>query len=132
MKANLLIAILSALLACAANPCAAQQASDPQRKEQLQQRLQQVKDRLNLTPEQAEQVRPILTEEVESLRALREKYNGSGQDRRTRMKMGRELRSIRSTADDKLKKVLSKQQMDEWKKIREEWRQDLRERAGRK
>jgi hypothetical protein len=132
MKTNILIAIFSALLTCAANPCAAQQTSDAQRKEQLQQRLQQVKDRLNLTPEQAEQVRPVLTEEVESLRALREKYNQNGQDRRTRMKMGRELRSIRSAADDKLKKILSKQQMDEWKKIREEWRQDLRERAGRK
>ena len=46
--------------------------------------------------------------------------------------MGRELRSIQKATDEKLKKILSSKQMDEMKKIREEWRTQFRERASGK
>jgi Spy/CpxP family protein refolding chaperone len=96
--------------------------------EQARQRLEQLKERLKLTPEQIEQVRPILSAEMEKLKALRESSSGGG-SRRDRLKMARELKRIQDDADDQLKKVLSKEQMNELKKIREERRQQLRDRA---
>jgi hypothetical protein len=106
------------------------QASDSQSPavpDQARQRLEQIKERLKLTPEQVEQVRPILADEVEKLKALREK--NSGGSRRDRRKMAREFKGIQDEADDRLKKVLSKEQMKELKKIRDERRQQLRDRA---
>jgi Spy/CpxP family protein refolding chaperone len=98
--------------------------------DQARQRLEQIKERLTLTPEQVEQVRPIVSDEMQKLKALREKGSGGG-SRRDRMKMAREFKRIQDETDDRLKKVLSKEQMNELKKLREERKQELRERAGR-
>jgi DNA replication protein DnaD len=98
--------------------------------EQIRQRLEQIKERLQLTPEQIEQVRPILLDEVQQLRAVEQKYNESDQNRRARLKTAREVRGIRSFTDKKLQKILSKSQMEDLKKIREEFREERRERAG--
>ena len=95
-----------------------------------QQQLEQMKQRLQLTPEQVEQVRPILQDEFQKLRALREQSGGGS--RRDRMHMGRAARGIRKEADEKLKKILSKKQMEELKKIREERKQQFRERSAGK
>jgi hypothetical protein len=89
-----------------------------------------MKERLALTPEQIEQVRPIWIEEAQRLKALRDKNTAGGGNRRARMKLARELRDIQHDTDDKLEKVLSKDQMQELKKLRDEWRQQLRDRAG--
>jgi hypothetical protein len=96
--------------------------------DQARERLEQIKERLKLTPEQIEQVRPILSEEVQKLKALRESNPGGG-SRRDRLKMAREFKRIQDEADDRLKKVLSKEQMNELKKLREERRQQMRDRA---
>src|SRR5215471_13993381 len=76
-----------------------------------------------------EQVRPILIDELQQLRAVQQKYNAGDQNRRANLRMARELRDIQSSTDDKLGKILSKKQIDEMKKIREELRQERRERA---
>jgi hypothetical protein len=109
------------------------QATQPQM-EQARERLQQIKDRLQLTPEQAEQVRPVFVEEIQQLKAVRDKYKSDDgdQNRRAKMKMGREMRGIQKATDDKLQKILSAQQMDQMKKIREEWRQQMRDRTAQK
>jgi hypothetical protein len=130
------LALLLLLLTSALPVAAAAQAQDPNRQQQLEQardKLQQIKDRLELTPEQTEQVRPVIAEEMQQFKAVRDKYNAGGdsQNRRARLKMGRELKSIQSATDEKLRKILSAKQMDELKKIREEWRQQMRERADR-
>jgi hypothetical protein len=90
-------------------------------------RLDEIQQRLNLTPEQTEQIRPILADEMKQLRALREKSQAE-QNRRARLQLARQARSIREEADEKLKKILTKPQMDELAKIRDERRDDLRER----
>jgi hypothetical protein len=107
-----------------------QERNAPPGAEQARQRLEQIKERLALTPEQVEQVRPILQDEVQKLKALRETHSSGG--RRDRRKLGRELKHIQGETDDQLKKVLSKEQMKELKKLRDEWRQQLRERAAQK
>lgn len=99
--------------------------------ERARQRLDQMKERLALTPEQIDQVRPIWIAEAQKLKALRDKHPaGGGGSRRDRLKLARELRDIQHDTDEQLEKVLSKDQMKELKKLRDEWRQQLRERAG--
>ncbi len=132
MKTNRIVMTLAALLMAAAPAAvvAGQNQDAGDRTEQFQQRLQRMKERLQLTPEQQEQVRPIFVEEMQQLKAVRDKYGSGDQSRRTRMKMGREMRGIRNAADEKLRTILSKQQMDELKKMREEARQKYRNRAS--
>ncbi|MGE0863330.1 MAG: hypothetical protein AB7P34_05440 [Vicinamibacterales bacterium] len=120
---------ISLCVLLAATPAWAGQAAQPsQSAERAAQQLQAIKDRLALTPEQVELVRPVLVDEVQKLQALRDKYQGDRQNRRARLKAARELRDIQDAADERLKKILTKPQMDEMKKIREERRQQLRQR----
>lgn len=125
-----LASILALVLTAGAVHARQQPTVEPQA-DQARQRLQEMKDRLALTPEQIESLRPVLAEEMQKLQALRDKYDAGGQDRRTRLKMGRELRDIRSHAEEKMKPILSKRQMQEMKKIREERQQELKNRAGK-
>jgi hypothetical protein len=130
----IVFALLTLLLFWALPTRAGQEGQESQERgaragsEQARQRLEQIKERLALTPEQAEQVRPIFQEEVQKLKALRETHSGGG--RRDRRKMGRELKRIQGETDDRLKQVLSKEQMKELKTLRDEWRQQLRDRAS--
>lgn len=128
MKTMRFLAI--AALLTLSRPGVGQEVTGQQASEQFQQRLQKIKERLELTPEQAEQIRPVLMEEIEQLKAVRDKYSGV-QSRRRRLKMARELRDIRNSTDKKLKTILSKKQMDELKKIRAESREQFRERRNR-
>ena len=44
--------------------------------------------------------------------------------------MAKEVRAIRSDADDALKRILTKPQMAELEKMRKEWRDEFRKRSG--
>jgi Spy/CpxP family protein refolding chaperone len=116
------IVILCLSLALA--PALPAQQEAPRRVEQLQNRLQ-------LTPEQVQKIRPILEEEAEKLREIRAKYQGST-DRRSRAKMLRELQDVQQSIERRITPILTKEQQAEWKKIREERRAELRERAAAK
>lgn len=111
---------------------AGQAADTPARVDRAQERLQELKERLQLTPEQSERVREILTTEMERLKAVQEKYKDEGQSRRGRRKMARELRDVQNSGNEKLRTILSKEQMEELEKIRAERRQEFRERAKRR
>jgi isopropylmalate/homocitrate/citramalate synthase len=136
---DLIVAIALLTICAAPAPMLAaaheQDAAPPQGAQaqagQALERLEQLKARLKMTPEQVERVRPVLIEEAQKLKALREKADDTGESRRARRKLARELRAIQDRTDDQLKKVLSKEQMNELKKIREERREQLRDRAGR-
>ncbi|QTA90466.1 hypothetical protein [Desulfonema magnum] len=83
-----------------------------------------LKDRLSLTEEQEAQVRPIMEEQIEKQRALFEKYRGKGRaDRRT---MRDEMQKNQEDTEKRLEGVLSKEQMDEFRKIRDEKRNKMR------
>lgn len=123
--------LVLALLMMAAGPVwARQDGGTSQHKEQIQQRLDDIKERLALTPEQIEQIRPVLEDELRKAQAVRQKYSGSTQSRRARMKMARELKDIRASADERLRTILTKQQMDELKKIGAERRTQLRQKGS--
>lgn len=122
------VTVLALLLTVAAPSSARQAAATPPPSERAGQQLQEIKDRLALTPDQIEQLRPVFTGELEKMQALRAKYKGDT-SRRTRLKMARELRGIQDAADEQLKTILTKPQMDEMKKIRAERREQLKQRA---
>ncbi len=124
MKA--LVGILAVLLATTFSTLAGEPERDPQRLERVQQSFQELNVRLSLTPEQAAQVRPVLADMIEIMKAVRDDYGVENQSRRSRRRMSRELRAIRSHADARLKQVLSRAQMEELRKIRREWRDEFR------
>lgn len=123
------VLVLTLLLAPALLHGRAQDA--PKKPEALQDRVEQLKDRLQLTPEQVEQVRPVLAEEFRQLQAIREKYAAGEGKRRARIKMGREMRGVLDAADEKLRKILSKSQMDQLEAMRKEARDRFRDAGGR-
>ncbi len=67
----------------------AQDAAGLRGGQQLQERLQKIQERLELTPEQIDQARPIILDELQQLKAVRDKYSDD-QSRRGRLKMVRE------------------------------------------
>lgn len=97
---------------------------------QLLERLQEMKDRLALTPEQVEQMRPVVEAELENVMALRDRYQAGPQNRRSRLTLARQLRAIQDATDQQLEAVLSMAQLDELKRLRDERREALRRRAS--
>jgi hypothetical protein len=125
-----MVAFLILVLASALAASAGQEQVSAENLEQLRQRFEEIRKRLDLTPEQAEQVRPVLVEELQKLKALQDKYAAGNQNLRARLEALRDLRDIRSATNAKLQKILSKEQMDEMEEIREEWREQFRERGA--
>jgi hypothetical protein len=120
-----LVGIVAILLATTLPARADQPGRDPQELERVQQRFHEVQDRLALTPEQAEQVRPVVTGMLEIMKAVRDDYGAGDHSRSSRRRMARELRGIRAHADERLKLFLSRAQMEELKAIRREWGDEL-------
>lgn len=116
---------LALLLTSFASAFASQDASAPRRAE-VQQRIDELKERLALTPQQVDQIRPVLEDELDKLKALRDRYADGGQGRRQRRAMAREFREIQRAADQRLRDILTKEQMSELQKVREERREKLR------
>ncbi len=129
---SMMVALMLATGVVGAQDVSNSSSQQQQLTDRAKQRMQELKERLQLTPEQSEQLRPIMLEEFQKLKAVRDKYNSDGdgtQRPRTKMKMGREMKSIQSETDQKLQSILSKQQMDDLHKLRDEWREQMRERA---
>ena len=83
-----------------------------------------IKTRLGLTEEQEAKIRPILEDESAKRHAIFEKYQGQG--RQSRSSLRDELQQLRATTDQRLGTILTKTQMEEYRKMREEARQHMR------
>ncbi len=90
------------------------------------QRLDNLKQRLNLTPDQLAAIKPILQAEVDSFTAIRERYAGKTERPERRAMMG-EYRKVRDDANTKIKPLLTEAQQAEWKKWKDENRAKMRE-----
>ncbi len=95
-----------------------------------------IKDRLNLTEEQSEKFEPIILYQWEKRMAVMKKHGISRESNLSKKKIGfRQLREIKKDMDKinkeiekKLIKVLSNDQLVEYKKIQEENRIEMRAR----
>jgi hypothetical protein len=119
------LGVVAVLLVTTFSAFADQPERDPQQLEQVRKRFQEVRNRLSLTPAQAERVQPVIAGMIlvmKDVRDDREVENRSGPGRR---RMNRELRAIRSYAEARLKRVLSRAQRCELQTILEAWDDEL-------
>lgn len=121
-----LLGVLAVVLVTTVPTLADQPVRDPQQLEQVRKRFQEVRDRLALTPAQAERVEPVIAGMILVMNDVREDDRGV-EDRCGPgcRRMKRELRAIRSYAEARLKPVLSRAQRDELKTILEAWDDEL-------
>ena len=75
-------------------------------------RLAKIKEDLKLTDAQVAKLKPLLQEEAKKIRALRDDTSLSPQDRRAK------TRGIREASAPKLKEILTKDQYEQWDKMR--------------
>ena len=127
---NKLTHLLVLLIACAAFPSAATASPTAEEREQ---RMAQIVERLDLTDEQREQVRPIMKNSAKQRRAILDKHGvGPGQpkpDRQTKRAIYNDMQPVRAETEQQLATVLSDEQMEEFRQIRQELRDEWRARA---
>ena len=126
---NKLTHILLLLLACAAFPSAGNAYPTA---EQREQRMEQIVERLDLSDEQREQIRPIMENSAKQRRAVLEKHGvGPGKpepDRETKRAIHTDMQPVRAETEQQLATVLSDEQMEEFRQIRQELRDEWRAR----
>lgn len=97
------------------------------RSAEVQQRVAQAKQRLQLTPEQESKLHALLQEEAGKLRTIRDRYAGDT-SLQARGARSREMRAVQEDFHARLSGVLSPAQLDEWDKMAAERRAQARER----
>ena len=99
------------------------QRMDPAQR--VERRVGMMTERLQLSAQQATQIRQILTQENEQMRALREKAQG-GADRES---LRPQMQSIREGTEKKIDGVLTEQQRKTYGELREQMRKERGERG---
>ena len=89
-----------------------------------------MKERLQLTEEQADIVLPIIDQAMKERQAMMQKFRGGGGrgDMSAMRGMREEMERIDERTEERLSKILTEEQMEEYKKIKEEQRDKMRER----
>jgi hypothetical protein len=124
--------LMWAVLACGLT-LSAPVAAEPtdEQKQEVARRVEELKTRLKLTPEQEEKLGPLVKEEVQKLKAIREKHQGAS-TRSEKRQMLQEMRPVQQHFRAEVEKILTPEQMAEWKKIRDERKEEMKERAKAK
>jgi Spy/CpxP family protein refolding chaperone len=84
-----------------------------------------MKNRLNLTDEQEARIRPIIEEQIKNRAALIEKYQGHGREGRRFLR--NELQELNQNTENQLQSILTKEQMEKYRKMQAEEREQMRE-----
>ena len=88
-------------------------------KDKVQKRLAEYKARLNLTDEQVAAMKPLMREEAQKLKAIKDKY-ADDTSRRAKKKMLKEAKTVQDHFTGQLKGILSEDQMKIWGEIKKE------------
>jgi hypothetical protein len=110
----------------AAHSVAIAQDDNP-RLQKLEDRLADWKQRMNLSSEQTEQIRPIVREELREVAPIVLRYDPNDHRLATKIQMARELKKIREDSDKKLKLVLTGAQWQTLQQIRKENKDEIKE-----
>jgi DNA repair photolyase len=123
------LSILSATLLLSASQVGFGQAAadDGARREAVELRIEELKERLELTPEQESRLAPIIEARNARLRELRSSAGGDT-SRRARMAALKEARKVQADFSAQIAPILTREQQDEWEEIREEVRAAAKER----
>ena len=90
------------------------------------QKLEQMSAALKLTPQQKQQIRPILMEEAPKLRALKDNTSLGP------LQKAMQMRQIADATDAKLKPILNQQQYQTWEQMRAQERQQMMQKMENK
>jgi len=90
----------------------------------------QFTERLALSQQQAEQIRPILQHSREKQRLLRDKYQEDSRSPSTLQSFRKEREELRQEIEKRLAAVLSQEQMREYRKMQGEEREKMRKGYG--
>ena len=133
-----IVAVTMTALTASLTTSLAQQA-DSDRVAEFEARIEQTKQRLNLTDEQIAQIEPILASSFEATALVLENHGidlnpGAPRDQRERPSfrtmraIGKDMQAVREETAAEMAEVLTDEQMEEYRKIQEERRVELRER----
>ena len=125
MQARVLKFLIACALACSL-PLWAQESPAADRSGQVSERIEQLKARLKLTPEEVDKLKPIVQEEVKEMRSVRDRM-GADTSRRGKATMLREMQAVQKKYEPQIGAVLTPEQKQEWKQIKEERKQKLQE-----
>ncbi len=90
----------------------------------------QFTERLALSQQQAEQIRPILQHSREKQRLLRDKYQEDSRSPSTLQSFRKEREELRQEIEERLAVVLSQEQMREYREMQGEEREKMRQGYG--
>ncbi|MBI3875986.1 MAG: hypothetical protein HY300_08515 [Verrucomicrobia bacterium] len=125
-KRLMFISALSGLVAFAPAAFSQEKKDEPKAPERGKaapgDRLKELAEQLNLTDEQKEKLKPIVQEEVEKLKALREDATLSRQDKVAK------FREIQEGAQAKIKAILTPEQQEKMDKLREKAKENFKKR----
>ena len=102
-------------------------ADTPTTQAELEQKINELKTRLALTPEQEAAIKPLAEQRLHALQALQTKYAGDTSPK-ARRSMLKEAKGIQAEYVSKVEPLLTDAQKKEWKKIRDEMRAELTKR----
>lgn len=115
------------------------QQADPDRLDELDARIEQTRQRLNLTDEQSVQIEPILESNFHASMLVLESHGidlSVPREQRARPNfremraIGKELQAVREETAEEMAEILTEEQMEEYRKIQEERRAEMREQIG--
>lgn len=121
------VIVALAVLVAAPSSAAEAEPSKEQRQQAAELKIEELKERLKLTPEQEQRLAPLVQDRNAKLKALRER-SGDAPSRRERRAMLKEARGIQENFIEQVEPVLTKEQFKEWEAIRTELRETARER----
>lgn len=116
------VAVVLSLASIAMGAIAQQPGADPAA---IQAALAEAKARLQLTPEQETQLKPLMQERNQALKAIRDKYAGDD-SRRARRAMYREAQPVVENYQARVRTILNDAQYAEWETMRAEARERLK------
>ena len=115
------------------------QQADPDRLDELDARIEQTRQRLNLTDEQSVQIEPILESNFHASMLVLESHGidlSVPREQRARPNfremraIGKELQAVREETAEEMAEFLTEEQMEEYRKIQVERRAEMREQIG--
>jgi len=123
MKNTLIVLLLSFTIYGASG---AEKPATETSRDELSARVQEAKEKIGMSEEQAAKFKEILEKRFEALKALagrRERASGF----REKRKLLAEYRSITKDSDKEIAKVLDDEQYKEFKKIQAGWQKEMRD-----
>jgi hypothetical protein len=117
----LLCLFVASTIALATHNVAAQ-STEPQ-----QLNVEQLRSRLNLTPAQQQQIEPLAAERRARLEDIHARMNGAN-TRRDKVQLMKEAKQIQDEFVAEAEPLLTTDQRAEWKKMREETREQMKAR----